>query len=282
MNNAELLMLWGLPASGKTTHAKGLKTHVRVNKDDIRNMFGSSVNEAAVIACQDAAIQALLKDGKSVVVDDTNLNPWHQKRLRNMAICCGSKFTMLKFDTPLEVCIERDSKREKPVGAEVIVGMYEKHVKISFEIVDISVPVRGDDLQNAIICDLDGTLAIIGDRSPYDGRACSVDTLCNEVALVLRWAAGHDTKILFVSGRGDDARLETDRWLVDHGFSSDCCLFMRKAGDTRKDSIVKSEIYRDYIYGKYNILFVMDDRNSVVDFWRSIGLKCFQVEPGDF
>lgn len=36
------------------------------------------------------------------------------------------------------------------------------------------------------------------------------------------------------------------------------------------------------IKDKYNVLGIFDDRQQVVDMWRSLGLKCFQVEPGNF
>jgi hypothetical protein len=57
---------------------------------------------------------------------------------------------------------------------------------------------------------------------------------------------------------------------------------MRHTKDLRKDSIVKGEIYDSVIAPNYNVFFVLDDRNQVVDFWRSKGLTCFQVAPGDF
>jgi hypothetical protein len=57
---------------------------------------------------------------------------------------------------------------------------------------------------------------------------------------------------------------------------------MRSAGDMRKDSIVKEEIYRQEILGRYNVWFVLDDRNQVVDMWRLLGLRCLQVAPGNF
>lgn len=57
---------------------------------------------------------------------------------------------------------------------------------------------------------------------------------------------------------------------------------MRPEGDIRKDSIVKREIFENYIRDYYNIQFVLDDRNQVVEMWRSLGLKCLQVAEGDF
>jgi hypothetical protein len=57
---------------------------------------------------------------------------------------------------------------------------------------------------------------------------------------------------------------------------------MRRSGDNRCDSIVKEEIYREHIEGKYNVLAVFDDRDRVVDMWRRLGLLCLQVYYGDF
>jgi hypothetical protein len=57
---------------------------------------------------------------------------------------------------------------------------------------------------------------------------------------------------------------------------------MRKEGDVRKDAIVKGEIYEKNINGKYNVLFVLDDRNQMVEMWRGLGLTCLQVADGDF
>jgi hypothetical protein len=57
---------------------------------------------------------------------------------------------------------------------------------------------------------------------------------------------------------------------------------MRKADDYRKDSIIKKEIYDNDIFPRYNVLFVYDDRNQVVEMWRGLGVKVFQVELGNF
>lgn len=57
---------------------------------------------------------------------------------------------------------------------------------------------------------------------------------------------------------------------------------MRKDGDFRKDSIVKEEIYREWIEPFHEVLFCIDDRKQVVDMWRSIGLTCLQCAEGNF
>ncbi len=45
---------------------------------------------------------------------------------------------------------------------------------------------------------------------------------------------------------------------------------------------MKEELYRQHIEGNYNIKFVLDDRQQVVDMWRRFGLTVFQVDGGDF
>jgi hypothetical protein len=57
---------------------------------------------------------------------------------------------------------------------------------------------------------------------------------------------------------------------------------MRAAGDTRNDAIVKGELFDIHVRDRYRVRFVLDDRNRVVDWWRRIGLRCWQVAPGNF
>ncbi len=57
---------------------------------------------------------------------------------------------------------------------------------------------------------------------------------------------------------------------------------MRKTDDFRPDEDVKKEIYNENIKNKFNVLYVFDDRNSVVNIWRNEGLTCLQVANGDF
>jgi hypothetical protein len=58
--------------------------------------------------------------------------------------------------------------------------------------------------------------------------------------------------------------------------------YYKPENDYRKDNIIKKEIFDNYLKDVYNILFVYDDRNQVVNMWRELGIKTFQVEPGNF
>jgi hypothetical protein len=135
-------------------------------------------------------------------------------------------------------------------------------------------------MQKAIICDLDGTLAHMAGRGPFEWDRVSEDLLDEAIAdLLRRYASDH--VIILVSGRSDECRALTQAWLRDNSVFYDQ-LYMRSAGDYRKDSVVKHEIYELAIAQTYDVTFCLDDRQQAVDFWRSIGLKCFQVAPGNF
>jgi hypothetical protein len=146
----------------------------------------------------------------------------------------------------------------------------------------------------AIIVDLDGTLALHvtpeGDllRGHYEYEKVG-DDLPNEPILnIVRELLYPDGpfgwshySLIAVSGREDSCRDQTDRWLCDQGVYPDA-LLMRTTGDRRDDSVVKQELYEAHIEGKFDVWFVLDDRDRVVKMWRDLGLTCLQVAPGDF
>jgi hypothetical protein len=191
---------------------------------------------------------------------------------------CKADFEVKFFDEPLEVCIERDLKRPNSVGEKVIRQMYNQYLKPKAAVYTW----QPDLLQHIIICDIDGTLAHMKDRGPYDWHKVGNDEVDPIVKNILSKYLYDDTKIFLVSGRDAVCRPETEAWLEQNGIAYDY-LFMRPEGDTRKDNIVKREIFDQEIRDKYNVLFVLDDRDQVVDMWRNeIGLKVLQVAEGKF
>lgn len=279
-------MTKGLPASGKTTWAKK-QPAVRVNKDDLRKMLHDGVwsksNEKEVLMVRDAIINGLLLRGVDVVVDDTNLAPKHEKQLREIAINHEADFEVKDFtDVSPEECIKRDQKRVNYVGEKVIKDMYKKFVAPRGTRGKVLKPfIQKANLPSAAIFDLDGTLACIGDRSPYDGKACGVDKVNVSVKKLLDAVKAQGHEIIIFSGRNGDSINETEAWLKANDIHYDL-ISMRPAGDFRKDNVIKHEMFNRYIKDQYNVLFVVDDRDQVVNLWRSLGLTCLQVAPGDF
>lgn len=140
-------------------------------------------------------------------------------------------------------------------------------------------------MKKAIICDLDGTLALLRNRSPYDASTAEQDQLNNPIANILEVYAHqtlHDIDLILVTGRDDTYRAQTVNWLRKHNIQYKA-LYMRKAEDKRKDTIFKKDIYEQHIKDNYEVLFVLEDRDQVVRMWREeLGLTCLQVDYGDF
>lgn len=276
-------MLKGLPASGKSTYAKELvaKDHnwVRVNKDDLRAMMNnggfSGKLEKQVVKTEREIAENALKIGKSVVIDDTNFNQTHEEFFRQLAKSYKAEFDVEFFNTPLEICMIRDNERPNGVGETVIRKMYNQYLKPKPAVYEWN-----EKLPTAIICDIDGTLAHMKDRGPYDWSRVGedeVDPIIKNLLKILK----EKYVIILVSGRDGCCMDETKQWLEDNSIRYDQ-LLMRGNGDNSPDIIVKKAIFDVYIKDNYNIEFVLDDRNQVVEMWRSLGLKCLQVQDGDF
>ena len=127
-----LIILQGLPASGKSTKARELSQpgkNVRINRDLLREMlhFGFSLKEEDTVKKAEAImIKYFLNKGYDVIVDDTNLKDKTLKWLYKMAAECDSDVEFVKIDTPLEECIRRDAMRDHPVGKGIIKYMYDE------------------------------------------------------------------------------------------------------------------------------------------------------------
>lgn len=276
----KLLMLKGLPASGKTTHAIELEADgwVRANKDDIRKQYfpnWTKKDEKEVLRIEDEIIIDALQRGKNVVVDDTNLVQKHRDRLEAIAKREGAEFEVLFIDTPFEECIRRNKKRANSVPMEVILNMYRWHIapfrekKIEYD----------DNLDEAIVVDVDGTLAHIdadNPRSPYDASRAMEDLLDDAVSVTVAMYYQHGYRVVVLTGRHSGHLQVTKDWLAENGVDYDE-IHCRDEGDDRADYIVKKELYEEHVKGKYNVKFVIDDRPQVCRMWRAEGLKVLQV-----
>jgi predicted kinase len=131
-----VILVRGIQASGKSTWAKQWvlekpTNRVRINMDDIRNMLGKywvPERESLVKEIQLQIFISCLNNLKEIVIDNTNMNPKAIKTLVETAKDAGYTVEYKDFfDTPLSICIERDRKRENPVGEEVIRNFYNKY-----------------------------------------------------------------------------------------------------------------------------------------------------------
>ncbi len=227
--------------------------------------------EKLVQQMQRAMAEDALKSGLSVIVDDTNLAPKHEATYRQLAEQYGAEFEIKEFSVSVEECVERDLQRPAPVGKDVILRMFYQ---------SLCQPQKPrTELPPAIICDIDGTLALMKDRSPFEWEKVGQDDLNQAVAMILREFSHGKIKILIVSVVMRSARRRRRiGWNVMASTTDG--FWMRPAGNTEKDTVIKERIYREHIEGKYDVIAVFDDRPSVVRFWRQQGLFVFDCGNG--
>ena len=288
----------GLPGSGKSTWAREQPRAVRVNRDDLRRMLhgaplGQGWAEVQVTVAQRAQVEALLRAGVSVICDDTNLRARVVRELGELALGCGADVVVRDFtDVPLEECIARDALRpdDTRVGEDAIRGLHQRYLAgrtLPLPLPDFTPPatavyVPPDHAPTAVLVDIDGTVAIMNGRSPYDMSRVGEDTPNHAVIEAVRAMHSVGHQIIFCSGRSDDCREITEAWLDEHVGVPYLALHMRAFGDQRKDSVVKQEIFDREIRHAYHIVGVFDDRAQVVRMWRSLGLTVFHVAEGNF
>lgn len=292
MTNRTIYLFRGLPGSGKDTKAAEMMRespgqYKRVNKDLLRKMLDDGIwgkrNEKYILRVRDQLTLLALREGYDVLVTDTNLHRRHHERMLALAGSLGVENLTVGVqlvdltDVSVAECIRRDLLRPHSVGEAVIKRMWRDFLAPA-----PLVPVVNPDLPPALIIDLDGTLAHLNGRSPYDATgACINDPLVEAVHRVVVMEHDAGTAILITTGRDEVVRGPTEEWLTNNNVPYDD-LFMRIEGDKRPDTVIKAELYHKYIEGVYTVRYVLDDRNSVVDLWRSLGLTTWQVAAGDF
>ena len=133
-----------------------------------------------------------------------------------------------------------------------------------------------------VIVDVDGTLAIMNGRGPFEWAKVYQDKVNEPVADLVRRLKTSGLSVIIVTGRDGVALEDTKKWLNDNSIPFDA-IFSRPVRNFEKDSIIKRRIYNTNIRDSWDIQFVLDDRNQVVKMWREeLGIPVFQVADGDF
>ena len=290
---SEIVMCKGLPASGKSTWARARTKEdpnwFRLNRDDLRTMLYSSRwshrGEDAVVELEKAMAHTLLRENRTVIIDDTNLSSKNSSMWKEVAYMAGAEFEEKFFDTPLQTCIERDAAREKPVGRNVIVKFAHRNKLVEWP----DKPI--------VLCDIDGTLADGTHRehlvaqSPKNWKDY-FELLEGDKSYphIFKWMAelSKENTIVIVSGR-DGAYAERtiawfeSLWSKTHPLFPELDVprfpvfewFFRDNGDKREDEKVKLEVL--------NLLprrpwLVADDRPRMVRAWREANIFCIPVK----
>lgn len=297
----------GLPGSGKSTWAKAWvnedpANRTRVSRDDLRYMsFGaysglSQEQENAITGMEQALVRAGIAAGKEVVVDAMHLRARYAKKWFEFADDVEFKDFEIDYDT----LMERGDQRIR-FGAFKSVPLVTLHtmynnltVKGALRpaperpeipegpMVELYVPDKKKP--TAFIFDIDGTLARLDEdnpRSHYDYTRVIEDLPNGEIVAMANDLDDTGAYIILVSGRDSLCRKDTETWLQQYRVPYHK-LYMRPEGDDRRDDVIKLELFNEHIRSDYNVLGVFDDRDRVVKLWRSLGIRTYQVDYGDF
>jgi hypothetical protein len=228
---------------------------------------------------QDTLIKKFIGQGKTVIVDNTHLKQEYLDQLGEYGVPVETK--VVQGD--VELCIMSDARRSRSVG-EVVIRRQHRQLNDLLRVltpvvtIDYEIP-QNPDLPESYIFDIDGTLAHMGERSPYHWKRVGEDTVDDAVQLIAD-RLDEDKHLIICTGRDESCRAETEEWLAIN-YIEYADLYMRPAGSNEADWKVKETMWRD-ITKSYYIAGMFDDRNQVVDHARRCGFKVFQVEEGDF
>lgn len=297
-------LLRGLPASAKSSFARDLMKREpnrwkRFCRDDLRAMIDNnsfnSDNEDFIRQVHNRLIRTALMAGFDVIIDGTHLVPQTLKKLHHLIESIGDCKVIEKcFNISIAEAKRRNALREGAArvpdrviegmakGAGIDRGRVLEDKEFYYPPKEQRVYEANKELPEAVICDLDGTLSLLNGRNPYDASTCDQDLPNTPVIECVKAMYATGRKIIFMSGREDQYRAQTEKFIAKHLPDMPYELYMRKTGDSRKDSIIKSELFDAHIRERFNVLFNLDDRQQVVDFYRSMGLAVFQVDYGDF
>jgi len=299
----KFILVGGISGSGKTVFSKKWveqdpENRIRLNYDDIRTMLGKYWVPSRENLVKKIFVEGLNESmnlGKDIIIDNmSNLNPKHQLEYKNIVeewnYSHNNTYTIEKviLDTPVDVCIERDSKRENPIGAQVIKQQWNKYrtyiIQQSIKKMLDNTKFQDSELPHAIIVDMDATLCFNTNGRPFFGNGASEgmkDDIPNEPILKLVDILKSYYHIIILTGRDESCREATTKWLESHSIIPEMIL-MRKEGDMSPGQNMKYKAYKEYIEGKYFVDFVLEDSTKVVNMWREIGLTCLQPNEGKF
>lgn len=286
----------GISGSGKSTWAQDLirsrqephglilgEIWHEINRDDIRfNHFCEGVrdwskykwkHEKKVTEIQNRLIARASEYHWNIIISDTNLNKKYRDDLVDNLERLGYEVEILEFDVDFEEAVRRDLLRPNSVGREVIYKQWLKWLEYKgFQkyVPDLTKP-------ECVLVDIDGTVAKMNGRKPYDWDKVSTDIPIEFNLDVVSGLSTLNREVIFLSGRDEVCREGTEDWLNQHYLYDFSQLLMRKNEDTRADWIVKKEMF-DEVIKEFNVVGVMDDRYQVISrLWTPLGLPILNV-----
>lgn len=292
----KLILTVGASASGKSTWAEefveGNDGWINLNRDDVRfelftdgyrdwNRYKFNKTNENQVSERINYLRDVAEDYQAnIVVSDTNLNPKVRKVWQDWAAVNNYEFELKLFPCDWSELVKRNAQRQGGLKESLLYDQFKRYMQQFGAIGEQElIPyTKGDSNQYTIIVDIDGTIAdMTGVRKPFDWNKVGLDKPRNEIIDMVLALGARSQHITFMSGRDGVCYYDTIEWIEKYVMDSTVSsiswdLVMRKAGDVRKDYIVKYELFNEHIRGKFEVDAVFDDRDQVLQLWDLLDL----------
>lgn len=284
-----LILTVGVSGSGKSTFAEELtetEGFVEINRDTIRftqivdnggvkdwtKYKFTKAREDLVTAIQVEQFETAAREGKPIVVSDTNLNEKYINFWTKHAEKAGYTVELEYFDVTWKDAVARAANRPGGVDYSVLNRQFLAYWKMRG---GFKAPEHKGNKPKAVIIDVDGTVASMNGRSPYDWDRVGEDNPRTEVIVMVRALIANGHYPIFLSGRSGVCYEATYQWILQNVMLNDnnFTLLMREPGSMRPDTEVKLEIYRDIVAPEWDVTIAIDDRPCIVRLWYTLGIK---------
>jgi hypothetical protein len=258
--------------------------------------------ENCISPVEEKSVCELINSGFDVIWDNTFVKPKHLKSALNLLdqlrYFRGIHIELEVYDFTHEVdvdtCVQRDQNNDRiTVGEDIIKNQFDSalssedefyslvrqfHTEDTGEFMDLH--THDEQSESAVIFDIDGTLAIMGDRGPFDWQSVDRDKPNSIVIEFSRLERNqYNNHIILMSGRDEKARTKTEQWLSYHNIHYDA-LLMRPNNNFDKDSKVKKHLFDKTVDPYFNVLRAYDDRLSTTHVWYNKGIYVINVNQG--
>lgn len=298
MITKKLILTRGIQGSGKSTWARKWveedpEHRVRINNDDIRNMFGVywvPSREKLVTEAKANMITFALINGYDVVVDNMNLNPKEDTWIRTLCEKIEKdtgihvNIEYKDFWTPVEECIRRDAMRPNPIGEKVIRDTWRRY-KHFIQTSEVERYVNNlkhyEGKPKCVVIDMDSTICFNMSKRPWYGEGAAegmINDIPNTGVCDIIKQLQEQYIIVVATGRDTSQEEVTKQWLAKQGINVSE-YFFRTNGDYRKGIEIKKEEITA-ILEKYDIVAIFEDCESIVRMYRDMGLTVLQPNKG--
>lgn len=291
MSKPFIVLTIGMSCSGKSTWVEEFTRNrtdcVEINRDNIRffnfcdgkrdwtKYTFNKRNEKIVTKIAEAAVESAKDANKNIIISDTNLNPNIRDKWKQWADENGYDIIHKEFPISWVEAVKRNNQREGGIDQSILRKQYYNMKEYLGEYLYEPNP----ELPDCVLIDIDGTVAHKApERGFFDWDMVDRDIPRTPVIAMVCGLIDQGYQPIFLSGRDGSCMEATYDWIYKHIMyylypDCDFHLFMRTAGDMRKDYIVKRELFDKYVKDKFNVVAVLDDRPQVItNCWLDIGL----------